>query len=118
MLWTNLWRHLSGEAKLAEIAEEAAFRVRPAVWERVRWQLGTMSPAESRGYVRARSAAVVQREIDRLIRHDASVRPAARARLIALTKENLLGILADQATFAAPLPKQQSRSVVALRRAA
>lgn len=117
MLWTNLLRHLTGEAKLEEVAQRAAARTRHAVWERVRWQIGSMGPAEARGYVRARSALVVHREVDRLLRHDGLVRRSARSRLIELTTEAVLRIVADQTIFAAPLPIAPAQPAM-LRRAA
>ena len=102
MLWTGLVRYVNGEAKLADLAEQTAARTRHAVWDRVRWQVGSMGQAEARGYVRARSALVLNREIDRMIRREGAVRVAARARLIELTTEVLLQTVTDQVIFAAP----------------
>ena len=117
MLWTNLWRHLSGAAKLEEIAEHAAACARHAVWERVRKQIEPMGPAEARGYVRARSAAVVHRVIDRVYQNDPTLRRSARLRLLDLTTESLIRIIADQVSFSQAIPMVQE-SPAMLRRAA
>jgi hypothetical protein len=117
MLWTNLWRHLSGAAKLEEIAEHAAACARHAVWERVRRQIEPMGPAEARGYVRARSAAVVHRVIGRVYENDPTLRRAARTRLVELTTESLIRIISDQVSFSQASVRVLSEPVT-LRRAA
>ena len=117
MLWTNLLRQLTGEAKLEEVAEHAAACTRHAVWDRVSLQIDTMGSSEARGYVRARSALVVHREIDRVLRSDPTLKRALRARLIELTTESLIHIVADQISFAQAIPMVQATPAV-LRRAA
>lgn len=99
MHWSNLLRRLSGAARLEEVADQSAARARHAVWDRVKKQVGGMGLAEARGYVRARSAAVVHREIDRALQHDASLRGADRARLVELTTFSLIRMIADQVVF-------------------
>lgn len=117
MLWSNFVRHLSGAARLEEVAEHSAATARHAVWDRVRRQVGDMGPSEARGYVRARSAAVVHRVIDRVLKHDPSLRGAIRTRLVELTTESLIRAIADQVVFAQAKPVATPVPVM-LRRAA
>lgn len=117
MLWTNILRQLSGAARLEEVAEQAASIARHSVWNRVQRQIGSMGPAEARGYVRARSAAVMHRVIDQVIRHDASLSVAIRARLITLATESITRAIADQVVFAQATPAATTAPTY-LRRAA
>jgi hypothetical protein len=78
----NLIARLRGDARIAELAEEIAHRATDGVRERVSLRLGAMSMAEARGYVRARSAAVVRPLVDALIASDAGIKPAWRPQLV------------------------------------
>ncbi|MBI2480404.1 MAG: hypothetical protein HYV60_17740 [Planctomycetia bacterium] len=53
----------STRTSLAEIADEIADHCIDAVWQRVQYQVGTLAPAEARGYIRARGVAVVQPQL-------------------------------------------------------
>lgn len=55
------------QARLAELAEQAATRCHDTVWDRVHPRLAEFSLPEVRGYVRARSVALVEREVDYLL---------------------------------------------------
>ena len=48
-------------------ALEAARRARLAVRQQVMEMASEMSPAEARGYIRARSGLIIRREVDRVI---------------------------------------------------
>ena len=50
----------TSRTRLPQIADEIAERCIDAVWHRVRQQVRKLSPAQARGYIRARGAAVVQ----------------------------------------------------------
>ncbi|HRX79141.1 MAG: hypothetical protein H6821_13110 [Planctomycetaceae bacterium] len=74
---------------LPQIADEIADRCVEAVWQRVEYQIGTLAPAEARGYIRARGVAVVQPELVVLsARHE--VREHLRPQLHALALEAII----------------------------
>lgn len=73
---------------LPQIADEIADRCVDAVWQRVEFQVGTLAPAEARGYIRARGVAIVHPQIvSASAQHD--VREHLRPQLHALTLEAL-----------------------------
>ena len=117
MLWNNLLRYLTGEAKVEEVAEQIAAAIRHPVWDRVQRQIDGMGPAEARGYVRARSAAVVNRAIDRVLYGDPTLPRRSRKLLIEMTTESLIRIVADQVSFAQAIPMVHAAPTL-LRRAA
>jgi hypothetical protein len=49
------------------LAAEAARRCETAVWQHVGARASTMPLAEARGYVRARSARIVRRQVDLVV---------------------------------------------------
>jgi hypothetical protein len=78
----NLIARLRGDARIAELAEEIANRAADGVRERVSLRLGALSVAEARGYVRARSAAVVRPMVDALIAGDSGIKSVWRSQLV------------------------------------
>jgi hypothetical protein len=77
----NLIARLRGDARIAELVEEIANRSTDLVRERVEGRIGFLGVAEARGYIRARSAAVVRPMVDSLIAIHADVKPAWRSQL-------------------------------------
>jgi hypothetical protein len=59
-----------GGDRVTQMAERVAGRSRMAVWQRVNQRLPTLGPTEARGYVRARSAAVIHQETERLLEQE------------------------------------------------
>jgi hypothetical protein len=64
--------------QISALAERVAGRSRMAAWQRVHERLANLGPTEARGYVRARSIAVVKEETARLVEQEGA--PAARRR--------------------------------------
>jgi hypothetical protein len=58
---------------LPAAADNIAQCSQEAVWQRVNHRAGTMGLSEARGYIRARSAAVVALEVDRATVADAAL---------------------------------------------
>ena len=82
--------------KITELAERIAARSRQAVWQRVWQRVGTLCPAEARGYIRARAAAIVHQETDRLIAQEGSRAGEMREKLLSAAVETLIVQLLDQ----------------------
>lgn len=59
-LFQLIKQHWTSQSTLPQIADEVADQCVEAVWQRVQYQVGTLAPAEARGYIRARGVAVVQ----------------------------------------------------------
>jgi hypothetical protein len=85
----NLITRLRGDARIAELAEEIADRSTSLVQERVADRLSLLGVAEARGYIRARSAAVVRPMVDSLIAVHADVKPAWRSQLVERASEEV-----------------------------
>src|ERR1051325_6503225 len=62
-LWDLLLPHRTGRLQ-ARLANEIAQRSRAEVWQRVEHRARTMRLAEARGYMRARAAEIIHREVD------------------------------------------------------
>ena len=56
-------RHRSQMRKAADLAVEIADRSRQKVWSRVQKLIFEMDPQEARGYVRARTSAVIREQM-------------------------------------------------------
>ena len=85
MSWFKQLRSRLGmDDKTAARAEEIAERCFDPVWRRVRGRVLSMSVNESRGYIRARAAAVVRREIDLALRRPQPAGRVSPSKLTAL----------------------------------
>ena len=73
------------EQRLANLADEIAERVRDVVWQRVRERVPTLGINETRGYVRARSASVIQAEVSRIIKANLGAKESQRSQLVGAT---------------------------------
>ncbi len=88
-LFQAIKQHWSTQTTLPAIADEIAERCLDAVWNRVQFQVTTLAPAESRGYIRARGVAVVQRQLaSDAARHDIPGR--LQPQLYAMTVEAVI----------------------------
>jgi hypothetical protein len=96
--------------RLTEMAERVAGRSRLGVWQRVVERTATLGPTESRGYIRARAAAVIQGETDRLIEQEGAKVARQRQQIIAAATESLVETIVAQL--------QQRRTAHGQRRAA
>ena len=85
----NLFKSFRNEARLAGAARVLAARARHAVWLRVAERVPGMGVNESRGYIRARAAAVVHGEVDAILSSDRTLCARHRRQLIDLTCDEL-----------------------------
>jgi hypothetical protein len=81
---------------LAAMAERVACRSRLAVWQRVMHRIDTLGPIEARGYVRARAAAVIEVETDRLIEQEGARVARVREKIIDSASEMLIRMIVTQ----------------------
>jgi hypothetical protein len=89
---TTLWRP---SERLAEIARQIAERSRQEVSQRVLGGTGGMSAAERRGYIRARSAAVIHREVDQAMLQQPALRAVDRPALLQLATDAVITVVAS-----------------------
>src|SRR6185295_18385716 len=77
-----------GTKQLRELSARIAPRCRAAVWNRVQDRVTTMRLSEARGYIRARSAAVVHSHVDAELAGSVAI-AISRAELVALVTETV-----------------------------
>jgi hypothetical protein len=114
MMFTNLLASLRSESRLQSASRGIAARIRPQVWLRVAERLPAMGANESRGYIRARAASLVQREVDSLYQEDQTLKTRHRRRLIDLASDELVRQIIAHTAAARSAPA----SATALRRRA
>ena len=61
-------RNLPSPRDLEKFVRSIVDLCEPAVWQRIEGRTSTMSPAEARGYIRARSAVVVNEQVGQALR--------------------------------------------------
>jgi hypothetical protein len=81
--------------KVAHLAERIAGRSRLATYQRVCERLGSLDSAEARGYIRARAAAVVSQETDKLISQE-GIAGNLRGKLLIAAMDSLVAAILQQ----------------------
>lgn len=64
------------ESRLLSVVDRVAARVQNSVWQRVRDRVSGMGVHEARGYIRARSALVIEREMAIVAAEEPTLKPA------------------------------------------
>ena len=93
----SIWRPSD---RLAEIATQIAGRSQDAVAERVSGRTAGMSAAERRGYIRARSAAVIHREVDKTMLQQPHLQADDRTALLQMATETVVTAVACETAAA------------------
>jgi len=88
-IFSWLARFRAGQ-RLAQIADRVAARSQTPVWRRVHVQACRMSHAEAYGYVRARAAKIVQREVNIAVAGSPPLGPAERATVVAAATQKVV----------------------------
>ncbi len=88
----SLWRPTE---RLTEIAERVAERSQQEVALGVAGRTVGMSAAERRGYIRARSAVIIQRESDVALAENRQLRAADRAALVELATNAVIAAVSS-----------------------
>jgi hypothetical protein len=81
---------VNARRQMAQLGTEIARRCQPAAVEVVGEQIGPMSIAEARGYIRARARRVVEGEIDELLLTAPAIRTVPRGPLVEETLERIV----------------------------
>jgi hypothetical protein len=102
MTWLNLKSLLSGEAKMLKLAEKLAVDCHESVWQVVHEHALCMSPAEARGYVRARASLAVKRTVDNAILN-AAAPSSERERLRGLATDHVIRLISAQLRAVRPV---------------
>ena len=111
MPWIDMLLPVRRHARLKALADQIARASVEAVCRRVEHRLAELGPAEARGYIRARSAAIVEPMTDSLLtRHPARLN-AHRERLIAMSRDEVIGQVLQRI-------RGRQRQVAPVRRAA
>ncbi len=74
----SLTRRRQRAVLLVQVVDQLVEASQKAVWQRVEGRIEQMSPAESRGYIRARAARTVWRHTDALLLVHPSLAPFRR----------------------------------------
>ncbi len=93
------------------LADKVASRSRLAVWDRVSHRMHAVSGAEARGYIRARGAAVIEVETDRLIAEEGAKAARHRDQIMQDASESVIRLVLEQVHVS-------RRSALPMRRAA
>lgn len=90
MKFLGLFSRASQQDRLAKLVAEVASRSCAELWSLVQSPTTQMSPAQARGYLRARSAPLVAREAEAALRCRGSFSNSLQAELIELAKEQVV----------------------------
>ena len=92
------------------LADKVASRSRSAVWDRVSHRMHSLAGAEVRGYIRARGAAVIEVETDRLIADEGAKAARHRDEILHAAGESVIRLVLEQAQLSqrSPLPKRRA----------
>jgi len=111
MTFPGLLLRLFASHKPEVLAGKVATRSRTAVWERVSHRIHKFHGAEARGYVRARGAAIIERETDLLIAEEGAKVARYRDQILSTATDSVIRLILEQSQIS-------RESAVARRRAA
>ena len=86
----NVGTRSRSEERLSKLARRIAERSWSEVSRRILGLHSEMSSSEARGYIRARAAVVVQREVNLAFMHDRRLRAVDRCKLITMVTDALV----------------------------
>ena len=86
----NLGTRSRSEERLVRLTRKIVERSRSEVTRRLLGLRADMSDSEARGYIRARAAVVVHREVNLALGSEKRLRPSDRHRLIAMVTDALV----------------------------
>ena len=90
-------RRMPRQPQIKAMAEQIVARSRHAVWQRVRGRVPSMGTNEARGYIRARAAVVMAREIEIELSHHQPVRTSVRSRVEEVAAELMVHVVLSHA---------------------
>ena len=101
-------RYTGQQRMVEDLTKRIAARCEPLVWARVQDVAASMDPAQSRGYIRARAALVIRREVHIATQTLDGVTPAFLQRVIRSTSDAIVRKM--MATIAVQHPSQLRRA--------
>lgn len=84
------WRRAPSPREIASLIKTIVDRCEPTVWESVNARAILMGPAEARGYIRARAAAVVGNQVELALRSHANWHAAAQTMVLEATTDGIV----------------------------
>ncbi len=102
MIPLDLFGLIHGQRRIDQLTEQVVAACREQVWAKVAGRAGRLSPAEARGYVRARAAIAVREAVERTAEEN-QLSARLRARLAEQTLSRVVSDLSRQLVPAAPL---------------
>ena len=93
MRWMDVLFPARRGRQVAMLARDIALRSRTPVKERLSAIVANMTQSETRGYVRARAAAVVQRQVDLAFVPECNLPPAARADIVRVSSDQVTSLV-------------------------
>lgn len=106
----GILKFLQRDNKLTEFADAVAIRSLEQVWPLVETRAATLGPNELRGYVRARSQAVLTAQIEQIERQSGAFRATVRTRIEELALQSLVKLIEAR--------RQTAKSIATSRRRA
>lgn len=98
----------ASESKLVQLADRLAAKCQEQVWRLVQQQALVMSPAEARGYVRARAGLIVKHTVETELASARRLAPASE-RLRDLTTEQVVRLVGAQLRAVRPATRSLRR---------
>jgi hypothetical protein len=105
-----LQRWFGDDRTVRALSLDAARRCETAVWQRVGERASTLPLAEARGYVRARSAAIVRRQVDLILLSHPDTSAVSRVQVLELALEAAVVRAVDvlRTRSVMPVPRRQA----------
>lgn len=97
MILKQVFERFRVEAKMNELVRDMAERCRHEVWEKVWRRVPAMETPEARGYVRARAAIVISREVDWTAERSKWINSARQQRLFDATLARVTQMIVAEA---------------------
>lgn len=94
---------------LHRVAQTIAGRVRHTVWQRVSHRSPSMSKNEARGYIRARAATIVDREVDQAIHRDRHLNASHHDKIANSVLDAIVAMIEVQTRVTHPQTNQAAR---------
>ena len=110
MSFASLLIRLFATHKPELLADRIASRSRQRVWDRVSHRMYALTGAEARGYVRARAAAIVEEETDRLIAEEGGKAAQQRMRILRDAGDSVIRLVLEQAQISRQTPQPLRRA--------
>lgn len=104
MSWLDSLSELLGSRRVRVAAAQIARVTCDPLWEQVEHRVRTMSVPEARGYVRAKSTAIVRTQVDRTLRLERGLGEWARPSLSRQATDEVVELVLNLLRVLKPIP--------------